>query len=97
MVPLYFAKPRPVVRRGERLIMVDDERLPVGADEKIETLSVRFRTLGDYPLTGATISTAADMTSLLEETLAAKSSEREGRLVDQGAASMEAKKREGYF
>ena len=97
VVPLYFAKPRPVVRRGDRLIMVDDERLPMGADEQIETLSVRFRTLGDYPLTGATLSTASDMTSLLEETLAAKSSEREGRLVDQGAASMEAKKREGYF
>jgi sulfate adenylyltransferase subunit 2 len=98
IVPLYLARPRPVVRRGQQLIMVDDERLPLGADERVETLSVRFRTLGDYPLTGATESTAADLPSVILEMLLATGSEREGRLVDQdGAASMEKKKREGYF
>jgi sulfate adenylyltransferase subunit 2 len=98
IVPLYLAQPRPVVRRGGRLIMVDDERLPLGVDEQIETKSVRFRTLGDYPMTGATESTAADLAAVIAEMLLTKNSEREGRLVDQdGAASMEQKKQEGYF
>jgi sulfate adenylyltransferase subunit 2 len=98
IVPLYFAKSRPVVRRGGQLLMVDDDRLPLGAEDRIETLSVRFRTLGDYPLTGATESTADTMPLVIREMLLAKSSERQGRLVDQdGAASMERKKQEGYF
>jgi sulfate adenylyltransferase subunit 2 len=98
IVPLYLSKPRPVVRRDGRLLMVDDDRLPVGPDDRIETLAVRFRTLGCYPLTGATISTAADVPSVIREMLSMKNSEREGRVVDQdGAASMEKKKQEGYF
>ena len=98
IVPLYMSKPRPVVRRDGRLLMVDDDRLPIGANEHIETLAVRFRTLGCYPLTGATPSTAADVPSVIGEMLATKTSEREGRGVDKdGAASMEKKKQEGYF
>jgi sulfate adenylyltransferase subunit 2 len=97
IVPLYFAKPRRVVRRNTRLIMVDDDRLPLGPAEKIETLSVRFRTLGDYPTTCASESAAADLAEVIRELTAAKNSERQGRLVDQSAASMEAKKQEGYF
>jgi sulfate adenylyltransferase subunit 2 len=77
--------------------MVDDERLPLSATEKIENLCVRFRTLGDYPLTGATESAAGDAAEVIGELRMAKNSEREGRLVDQGSASMEAKKQEGYF
>jgi sulfate adenylyltransferase subunit 2 len=97
VVPLYLAKPRPVVRRAQGLIMVDDDRLPLSANDKIETVSVRFRTLGDYPLTAAVESNAVDIGAVIRELRAAKTSERAGRLVDQGAASMEAKKREGYF
>jgi sulfate adenylyltransferase subunit 2 len=97
VVPLYFSKQRPVVRRGGRLIMVDDTRLPLSAVDAVENLAVRFRTLGDYPLTGATLSSAVDIAGLIREVQVARSSEREGRLVDQGGASMEAKKREGYF
>ena len=98
IVPLYFAKARPVVRRDGRLLMVDDERLPMGAEDRIENLMVRFRTLGDYPLTGATLSTADTLPLIIREMLLAKSSERHGRLVDyDGAASMERKKQEGYF
>jgi sulfate adenylyltransferase subunit 2 len=98
IVPLYLAKPRPVVRRDGRLIMVDDDRLPLGATDRVETLQVRFRTLGCYPLTGATISTADDVPAVIREMLAAKTSEREGRGVDKdGAASMEKRKQEGYF
>jgi sulfate adenylyltransferase subunit 2 len=98
IVPLYLAKPRPVVRRGGRLLMVDDERLPLREEDRIETLSVRFRTLGCYPLTGADESTADTLPLVIREMLLAKSSERQGRLVDQdGAASMERKKQEGYF
>jgi sulfate adenylyltransferase subunit 2 len=97
VVPLYFSKQRPVVRRAGRLIMVDDSRLPVSAEDAVEHLSVRFRTLGDYPLTGATLSSAVDIPGLIRELQLSKSSEREGRMVDQGGASMEAKKREGYF
>jgi sulfate adenylyltransferase subunit 2 len=98
LVPLYLAKPRPVVRREGRLLMVDDERLPLRADERVEELSVRFRTLGCYPLTAATESTAATLPEVIREMLLATGSEREGRIVDQdGAASMEQKKQEGYF
>ena len=98
IVPLYFATPRPVVRRGGQLLMVDDDRLPLAADDRVEMLNVRFRTLGDYPLTGATLSTADTLPLVIREMLLARGSERQGRLVDQeGAASMEKKKQEGYF
>jgi len=98
IVPLYLAKSRPVVRRDGRLIMVDDDRLPLAATDRVETLQVRFRTLGCYPLTGATISAATDVPAVIGEMLTAKTSEREGRGVDKdGAASMEKRKLEGYF
>jgi sulfate adenylyltransferase subunit 2 len=98
IVPLYLAAPRPVVRRNGRLIMVDDERLPMGPDDRAETVQVRFRTLGCYPLTGATVSDAHDVPGVIREMLAASTSEREGRGVDKdGAASMEKRKQEGYF
>jgi sulfate adenylyltransferase subunit 2 len=98
IVPLYLAKPRPVVRRDGRLIMVDDDRLPLTAADRVETLKVRFRTLGDYPLTGATLSSADDVPAVIREMLSTKTSEREGRGVDKdGAASMEKRKQEGYF
>ena len=96
---LYFAKPRPVVRRSGQLIMVDDERLPLEPGEQPEMRSVRFRTLGCYPLTGAVESTADTMDELVREMSGAKYSERSGRLIDgdSGAESMEGKKKEGYF
>jgi sulfate adenylyltransferase subunit 2 len=98
VVPLYFAKERPMVRRAGRLIMVDDERLPLPAGEPIERLTVRFRTLGCYPLTGAALSHAGDAAAVIGEMLAARTSEREGRGVDRdGAASLEQRKQEGYF
>jgi sulfate adenylyltransferase subunit 2 len=98
IVPLYLAKPRPMVRRGGRLLMVDDDRLPLGPEDRIETLSVRFRTLGCYPLTAADESTADTLPLVIREMLLARSSERQGRMVDHdGAASMERKKQEGYF
>jgi sulfate adenylyltransferase subunit 2 len=97
IVPLYLAKPRPVIRRDGRLIMVDDERLPLEPTDRIETLNVRFRTLGCYPLTAATESTADTLPAVIREMLLAKHSERSGRMVDQGADSMEKKKQEGYF
>jgi sulfate adenylyltransferase subunit 2 len=98
IVPLYFAAKRPVVKRGGTLIMVDDERMPLEPGEVPEMRSVRFRTLGCYPLTGAIQSTAATLPDIILETLAASTSEREGRLIDlDGAASMERKKQEGYF
>ena len=98
IVPLYLAKARPVVRRDGRLIMVDDDRLPLDASDRVETLTVRFRTLGCYPLTGATLSNADDVPGVIAEMLATKTSEREGRGVDKdGAASMEKRKQEGYF
>ncbi len=98
IVPLYLAEPRPVVRRGGRIIMVDDDRLPLGENDRVETLSVRFRTLGCYPLTGATESRAASLTDVIREMLLTTGSEREGRIVDHdAAASMEKKKQEGYF
>jgi sulfate adenylyltransferase subunit 2 len=98
IVPLYLARPRPVVRRDGRLIMVDDERLPLAAADRVETLQVRFRTLGCYPLTGATLSSAATVPAVIREMLATKTSEREGRGVDKdGATSLEKRKHEGYF
>jgi sulfate adenylyltransferase subunit 2 len=98
VVPLYFARERPVVRRSGALIMVDDARLPLAPGEEPEMRSIRFRTLGCYPLTGAIESEAATVEAVLQEMLAARTSERQGRLIDSDAvASMEKKKREGYF
>jgi sulfate adenylyltransferase subunit 2 len=98
VVPLYFAKPRPVVHRSGALIMVDDERLPLQSGELPRILNVRFRTLGCYPLTGAIKSKAVDLAAVIAETLASTNSERHGRLIDYDeVASMERKKREGYF
>ncbi len=98
VVPLYFAAPRPVVDRDGLLIMVDDERLPLKAGEKPRLETVRFRTLGCYPLTGAIKSTAGSVPQIIEEMLASGTSERQGRAIDfDQAASMERKKREGYF
>ncbi|MCW2274274.1 sulfate adenylyltransferase subunit CysD [Rhodoblastus acidophilus] len=98
VVPLYFAKPRPVVRRDGALIMVDDERLPLKAQETPEMRQVRFRTLGCYPLTGAIESEAAALEDIIAEMRASKTSERQGRLIDfDESGSMEKKKREGYF
>jgi sulfate adenylyltransferase subunit 2 len=98
IVPLYFAKPRPVVRRSDTWIMVDDERLPLEPGERPEMRTVRFRTLGCYPLTGTVESNAATVEAIVAELRAARTSERQGRLIDNDeAASMERKKREGYF
>lgn len=98
IVPLYFAKERPVVERDGMLIMKDDDRMELRPGEKIENRMVRFRTLGCYPLTGAIESDAADLESIVAEMLVAKTSERQGRLIDKDeAGSMEKKKREGYF
>jgi sulfate adenylyltransferase subunit 2 len=98
IVPLYFSAPRPVVKRDGALIMVDDERMPLAPDEQPEVRSVRFRTLGCYPLTGAIESTAATLPAIIQEMLLTTSSERQGRVIDHdGAASMEKKKQEGYF
>jgi sulfate adenylyltransferase subunit 2 len=98
VVPLYFAKERPVVRRNGTWIMVDDERLPVQPGEKPEMRRVRFRTLGCYPLTGAIDSNADSLEAIVSEMQTARVSERQGRLIDSDeTASMEKKKREGYF
>ncbi len=98
VVPLYFAKPRPVVRRDDAWIMVDDNRLPLGPGEQPEMRRVRFRTLGCYPLTGAIESNSATLEDILSEMRSTRVSERQGRLIDSDeAASMEKKKREGYF
>jgi sulfate adenylyltransferase subunit 2 len=98
VVPLYFAKERPVVRRGGQLLMVDDDRLPLLHGETPEMKRVRFRTLGCYPLTAATESDAENVTSVIREMLLTRFSERQGRLIDSDEeGSMEAKKREGYF
>ena len=98
IVPLYFAKERPVVRRDGTLIMVDDDRMPIGAGETIENKMVRFRTLGCYPLTGAVESAASTLPEIIQEMLLARSSERQGRVIDfDQAGSMEQKKQEGYF
>jgi len=98
VVPLYLAAPRPVVRRSGTWIMVDDERLRLEPGETPEIRSVRFRTLGCYPLSGAVESTAATLPEVIEEMRRARVSERQGRLIDADEdASMERKKREGYF
>lgn len=98
IVPLYFAKERPVVYRDGNLIMVDDDRLKLKEGEKIEYKKVRFRTLGCYPLTGATESEATTLDEIIDETLSAVSSERTTRVIDSEAqGSMERRKREGYF
>jgi sulfate adenylyltransferase subunit 2 len=98
VVPLYFAAPRPVVQRSDNLIMVDDDRLPLEASEQPRIRTVRFRTLGDYPLTSAIESEATTVADIIRETMATHRSERAGRVIDHdGAASMERKKQEGYF
>jgi sulfate adenylyltransferase subunit 2 len=98
IVPLYFAGERPVVKRDGALIMVDDERMPLAPGERPELRSVRFRTLGCYPLTGAIDSTANTLPSIIQEMLLTTSSERQGRVIDHdSSASMEKKKQEGYF
>jgi sulfate adenylyltransferase subunit 2 len=98
VVPLYFAKERPVVKRGGTLIMVDDDRMPLEPGETPEMKRVRFRTLGCYPLTGAIESNADTLDAIIDEMRSATTSERQGRLIDSDeSASMEKKKREGYF
>ena len=98
VVPLYFAKERPVVERDGALIMVDDDRLPLAPGETARMMRVRFRTLGCYPLTGATPSNADTLDAIIEEMRLSKSSERQGRVIDHDeSGSMEKKKREGYF
>ncbi len=98
IVPLYFAQERPVVRRSGTLIMVDDARLPLEPGEEPEMKKVRFRTLGCYPLTGAIESNAETIEDIVQEMLLATTSERQGRVIDfDGAASMEEKKKDGYF
>jgi sulfate adenylyltransferase subunit 2 len=98
IVPLYYAAVRPVVERDGMLIMVDDDRLELRPGEKVEMKSVRFRTLGCYPLTAAVESTAATLPEIIQEMLLTRTSERQGRLIDHDSAgSMEKKKQEGYF
>lgn len=98
IVPLYFAAKRRVVERDGMIIMVDDERMPLSAADAVEERMVRFRTLGCYPLTGAIESDAATLEDIVGEMLIARTSERQGRLIDKDeAGSMEKKKREGYF
>jgi sulfate adenylyltransferase subunit 2 len=98
IVPLYYAKKRPVVERDGTLIMVDDDRMKLRDGEKVQDLLVRFRTLGCYPLTGAIESPADTLEAIVSEMLTARTSERQGRLIDSDEnASMEKKKREGYF
>lgn len=98
IVPLYYSAIRPVVERDGMLVMVDDERLPLRDGEKPMMKSVRFRTLGCYPLTGAVESTASTLPEIIQEMLVTRTSERSGRAIDHDeAGSMEKKKREGYF
>ncbi len=98
IVPLYYSAPRPVVDRDGMLIMVDDERMPIGEHEKIEEKMVRFRTLGCYPLTGAVESQATTLPEIIQEMLLTTTSERQGRAIDHDSSgSMEKKKMEGYF
>lgn len=98
IVPLYFAKERPVVYRDGNIIMVDDDRMKLEEGEKVEMKKVRFRTLGCYPLTGGVESAAETLDEIIDETLSAVSSERTSRVIDHEAAgSMERRKREGYF
>jgi sulfate adenylyltransferase subunit 2 len=98
IVPLYFAKERPVVDKDGMLIMVDDDRMPIEPEDTVEMKMVRFRTLGCYPLTGAVESTATTLPEIIQEMLLTTTSERQGRLIDHDqSGSMEQKKREGYF
>ena len=98
IVPLYYAKSRPVVKVDGVDILVDDDRMPIADGQKIENKMVRFRTLGCYPLTGAVESTATTLPEIIQEMLLTTSSERQGRLIDTDmAGSMEEKKRKGYF
>jgi sulfate adenylyltransferase subunit 2 len=99
IVPLYLAAPRPVVERDGLLLMVDDDRFRLRDGEKVETRSVRFRTLGCYPLSGAIESDAGTVEDIVAEMIVSRTSERQGRAIDRdaGAASMEKKKQEGYF
>jgi len=98
IVPLYFASERPVIERGGMLMMVDDDRIPLHPNEQIHLKKIRFRTLGCYPLTGAILSEADDLASIIVELLNARTSERQGRAIDTDSnASMEKKKQEGYF
>jgi sulfate adenylyltransferase subunit 2 len=99
IVPLYFAEPRPTVERDGLLLMVDDDRFPLAEGEVPAMRSIRFRTLGCYPLTGAVESTAATLSEVIQETLLTTTSERQGRAIDkdEGGAGMETKKQEGYF
>jgi sulfate adenylyltransferase subunit 2 len=98
VVPLYLAAERPTVLRNGQLIMVDDERFKLLPGEEVKMRSVRFRTLGCYPLTAAVLSTASDLESAVAETLSARTSERQGRLIDHDqSGAMEKKKQEGYF
>jgi sulfate adenylyltransferase subunit 2 len=98
IVPLYFAKERPIVKRDGLLIVIDDDRFKFRKDEKSEMKSVRFRTLGCYPLTGAVESTASNLVDIIQEVLSSTKSERDGRAIDQDqGSSMEQKKRQGYF
>nr|WP_297007505.1 sulfate adenylyltransferase subunit CysD [Thalassospira sp. UBA6510] len=98
IVPLYYSAKRPVVERDGMLIMVDDDRMPLNPGETPEMKSVRFRTLGCYPLTGAVESEAATLPEIIQEMLLTRSSERQGRMIDHDqAGSMEKKKQEGYF
>ena len=98
IVPLYFAAERPVVERDGNIIMVDDDRMRIMPDERVEKKMIRFRTLGCYPLTGGVESNATTLDEIIDETLSAVSSERTSRVIDNEAAgSMERRKREGYF
>lgn len=98
IVPLYLAKPRPIVHRQGMMLLVDDDRFPLNAGEQPEMRSVRFRTLGCYPLSGAIDSTAATLDEIIAEMIVARSSERQGRAIDHdNSASMEKKKQAGYF
>ena len=98
LVPLYFAKLRPFVRRNGALIMVDDERFPLEDGEKVEIDSVRFRTLGCYPLTGGVTSQATSISDIVSELENSRVSERSSRVIDfDKGASMEQKKKDGYF
>ena len=98
IVPLYFSAPRPTVIRDGLILMVDDDRFPIADREEVVDRSIRFRTLGCYPLTGAVESTAATLPAIIQEMLLTTTSERQGRAIDHDqAASMEKKKQEGYF
>jgi len=98
IVPLYYAKPRPVIERNGITIMVDDDRLPLKEGETPQVKKIRFRTLGCYPLTGAVESEAETLSEIIQETLLTTTSERQGRVIDyDGGTSMEDKKRNGYF